>query len=207
MWPMSWLHQGLLFAHLVAFAVAVSAVLREDLRLCAGRAVFPSSLAATARIVGWALAALWASGLAMIGCEYLRDPAVFAVGPKLAAKLLVVVALTANGLALHTLVFPLLGRGSRPVRGDIGWLPLLLGAVSTTSWFYASFVGASRLVAARMTLRDFVLLYAASLVTGALVAVLVVRPRLLRETSNQRGRDRRSSPGSIRPSTSSLRIR
>ncbi len=183
MWQLSWIHQGLLFAHLVAFAVAVASVLREDLRLLAARGVSPSSLAATARIVGRALAVLWATGLAMIGCEYLRDPAAFTIGAKLAAKLLVVLALSANGLALHLLVFPSLARGPRPLRGDPGWLPLLLGAVSTTSWLYASFVGASRLVAARMTLRDFVLLYAALLFAGALGAMLVVRPRLSRGTA------------------------
>ncbi len=177
MWDLSWIHQGLLFAHLVAFAVAVSAVLREDLRLLGGGGIDASTLAATARTVSFALAALWSTGLAMIACEYCRDPDAFRLGAKLLAKLFVVVALTANGIALHLWVFPGLSRPAVRV-GDPGWLPLVLGAVSTTSWLYASFIGASRLIAARMSLADFVVLYAGLLSAALAVAVFVVRPRL-----------------------------
>lgn len=82
---LSWIHQGLFFAHLVAFAIAVSAVLREDMRLLGGGGIDPSLLARTARTVSRSLAALWATGLAMIACECLRAVmvVVFIVRPRL----------------------------------------------------------------------------------------------------------------------------
>ena len=44
-----------------------------------------------------------------------------------------------------------------------------LGAFSTTSWLYAAFIGLSRLVAASMSLADFMALYGLLLLAAATV--------------------------------------
>jgi hypothetical protein len=173
--PLSWLRQSVLFVHLLAFAVALGAVLREDAELLARRRVDVRRLARAARTLTVALAVLWASGLALIGLDIGFDPRAIAAAPKLAAKLVVVAILTANGVALHALAFPMLTR-----RGTRLALPLLLGAVSTASWLYASFVGASRLVAPWLSFADYMALYALLLAAAAAVALVVVGPRLRR---------------------------
>jgi hypothetical protein len=104
------LRQGVLFAHVVAFAIALSTVLRADAALMKARRLDADRLANTARIVTHALAALWATGLTLVALDVGLDVAAFKASPKLAAKLLVVSALTANGFALHALVFPMLSQ-------------------------------------------------------------------------------------------------
>ena len=139
----------MLFAHTVTFAIALSAVLREDLALIKARRVDPHRLVETMRTLTFALGALWVTGLALVSLEVGVDALALLASPKLAAKLFVVAALTANGLALHTLAFPLL-RGQR-IQGRFSLsLPVVLGAISTVSWLYASFIGVSRLIAPMM---------------------------------------------------------
>jgi Protein of unknown function (DUF3574) len=172
---LSLLRQGVLFAHLVAFAVALGAVLREDAALLARRRVDLRRIASSARTLTVALAVLWASGLALIGLDIGFDPRAIAAAPKLAAKLVVVAVLTGNGVALHALAFPMLRQRDPRLA-----LPLLLGAVSTTSWLYASFVGASRLVAPWLSFTHYMAMYALLLLVAAAVALIVVGPLLRR---------------------------
>ena len=175
------LQQGVLFAHVVAFAVALSAVLHEDIAILKARRVDAERLATAARTLSVALLALWASGLALVVCDIGLDVQALLARPKLAAKLVVVTALTANGLALHALALPVLRRlpvDAGPGAGTPPMLPLILGAVSTASWLYASFIGVSRLIAPWMRLADFLLIYAALLAGAIAVALLVVRPRM-----------------------------
>ena len=171
------LHQGLLFAHVVAFAIAFSAVAREDLALLRSGRVDLARLGATAQTLMLALFVLWVTGLALLSFDVGPDLREFIAHPKAVAKLLIVTALTANGLALHAVGLPMLRRsGGRCV----GVVPLILGAISSASWIGAAFTGVAREVAPAMSLADFVALYALLLTASLGIALLVVRPRIER---------------------------
>lgn len=173
------IHQGVLYLHLVAFAIAFSAVLREDLALLKARSIDLRRLTRTARTLTAALAALWLTGVGLLMFDFGTDWFAFVAAPKPMAKLLVVSALTANGMALHSLAFPRL-RGPRGGQAASAVLPVVLGATSSASWVYASFMGVARIVAPAMSLRDFMLLYLALLVATVGGALLFVWPRVAR---------------------------
>lgn len=173
------LHQAVLYAHLITFAIALSGVLRADLGLLRAQRLDSARLAATARLLAVALALLWLTGGALLVFDAGLDVHAWLTSPKTSAKLFVVAALTGNGLALHTLAFPRLRR-AQPGRVSKATLPLVLGAISTASWLFASFVGASRLIAPSMRLADFLLLYALVLVLAIVGALVFVRRRVER---------------------------
>lgn len=177
--PDSLIRQALLFAHLLAFAVAFATVLREDARLLRERRIEFDRLRAAARVLTWALALLWLSGLALVMLDTGADAARIAANPKLVAKLLVVSVLTANGMALHGLVFARLARA--PERDPLALaLPAVLGAVSSASWLCASFIGASRIIAPAMRLADYFALYALTLAAAVTAALWLGRRPALR---------------------------
>jgi hypothetical protein len=173
------LRQAVLFAHVVTFAIALSAVLRADVALMKAQRLDAGRLANTARIVTHALIGLWATGLLLVAFDVGLDLTAWKASSKLAAKLLVVSALTANGLALHALAFPLLTRPQPVARSGV-LLPVVLGAISTASWLYATFLGVSRLIAPSMSFASFMALYCVALTASIAVALVFVRPRVER---------------------------
>jgi hypothetical protein len=99
--------------------------------------------------------------------------------PKLLAKLIVDGAVTLNGILLHLVAFPMVtGKLQNPNKAAT--IATTLGAMSTTSWLYASFVAVSRIVAPYFSLYDFVILYFLVLAVAVPFAILVVRDRLRR---------------------------
>ena len=60
------------------------------------------------------------------------------------------------------------------------FVPVVLGAISTASWLYATFLGVSRLIAPSMSFTGFMALYCAVLTASIAVAVVFVRPRVER---------------------------
>jgi hypothetical protein len=165
--------QGPLFVHR-GFRDRPSAVLREDLAVIKAREVDMRRLADTARALTQALAILWATGLSLVALDVGLNLNALIASPKLAAKVFVVSALTANGLALHALaLLPVVQR--RSCRSVCAGRP---GAISTASWLFASFVGVSRVIAPSLTFSDFMALYGASLAGAISIAVLFVRFRL-----------------------------
>ena len=173
------LRQGVLFAHTLAFAIALSAVLREDIACFRARCFEAERLDESARTVAYALGVLWATGMALVAFDVGLDGWAHAASPKLVAKLVVVLALTANGLALHRLAFPRLRRQRMTDRSQL-FVPVALGAISTASWLYASFIGVSRWVAPLMSFVDFMALYGLVLVVAIAVGLLFIRPRIER---------------------------
>lgn len=137
------LHQGVLFAHVIAFAVTLSAVLREDLRWLLDRRIDVARLRRTTRTVTQGLVVLWATGLALWAIAVGQSPLPWAMTAKLGAKLVVVTLLTLNGWALHAWVFPML-QTERPADLLKRRLPAVLGAFSTASWVFASLMGVAR---------------------------------------------------------------
>jgi hypothetical protein len=171
--------QALVYAHIVAFALALTTILKEDVRFFRRERIDAASLLASAKLVKWLLLVLWATGIPMVIMDIGTDVSLLLSNSKLVAKLIVVAALTLNGILLHFIAFPILiGKAKNPTRGAT--IAATLGAVSTASWLYASFLGASRIVAPYFSLYDFVTLYLLVLAIAVLVAILVVRDRLER---------------------------
>jgi hypothetical protein len=176
--------QALLYGHIIAFALALTSIIKEDVRLLRAKRIDSASLYATAKSVKWLLLALWITGVPMAVMDVKADFSLLLASPKLLAKLIVVVALTANGFMLHLVAFPLItGRAQNPNKAAT--IAATLGAVSTTSWFYASFVAVSRMVAPYFSVYDFVLLYLLALAIAVSLAILIIRGRfkLLLESS------------------------
>jgi hypothetical protein len=162
-----------------AFAIAFSAVVREDIAMVKAQQIDMQRLSETAQTLTGALIVLWLTGLTLIGFAIGIDPDALMARPKLLAKLLVVIALTANGVALHAFAFPRLGQRGIQQRPNVV-MPIVLGAISTASWLYASFIGVARVIAPSMSLQDFMTWYAALLLVAITVGLVFVRPRVLR---------------------------
>ncbi len=102
--------------------------------------------------------ALLASGLAMVAIAVITSAPPWLPSAKLPAKLIVVGALTPNGWALHAWVFPRL-RGAAVHIDHRLWPAAALGAISSASSLYASFVGVARVVSPWLSLAAFMALY------------------------------------------------
>jgi hypothetical protein len=169
--------QALLYGHIIAFALALATVIKEDVNLLRAKRIDSASLHATASLVKWLLLALWFTGAPMVMMDIGTDVSLLLGMPRLLTKLIVVGALTLNGILLHFVAFPMVaGKPDNPNKAAT--IAATLGAVSTTSWLYASFVAVSRIVAPYFSLQDFVMLYLLALAIAVSFAILVVRSRL-----------------------------
>jgi hypothetical protein len=113
----------------------------------------------------------------MVMMEIGTDVSLLLDKPRLLAKLIVVGALTLNGILLHLVALPMVtGKPENPNKAAT--IVATLGAVSATSWLYASFVAVARIVAPYFSLYDFVMLYLLALALAVSFAILVVRKRL-----------------------------
>lgn len=169
------IRQALLFLHLIAFAFAIVTVLKEDFSLLRASRIDPIALHATGKLTVMLLGLLWVTGLMLVGLDTGFNPTVLASKPKLATKLTVLLVLTINGVLLHWLAFPKLTEPQRSVRGAAIFCSVL-GAISSVTWMFASFVGVARLIAPAMTYKGFLSLYGISVLAGLVVALVVVRP-------------------------------
>jgi len=165
--------QVLLFGHIIAFALALATIIKEDARLLWAKRIDSASLLSTAKLVKWLLLALWLTGAPMVLLDIGADVSLLLAKPKLATKLIVVGMLTLNGLLLHFVAFPMVTNPKNPKKTAL--VAATLGAVSTASWIYASFVGTSRIVAPHLSLQDFLVLYVLTLALAVSFALLIVR--------------------------------
>ena len=150
--------QALLYGHIIAFALALATIIKEDARLVRAMRIDSASLHATAKLVKWLLVALWVTGIPMVMMDTGNDVGLLLDKPKILTKLIVVAALTLNGIVLHFVAFPMLtGKSQNPNKAAT--IAATLGAVSTASWLYASFVGVARIVTPYLSLHNFVILY------------------------------------------------
>lgn len=169
--------QLLLFIHLMVFAIAIAEILREDWRLFRSEQIDTEMLNTTSRNIKFLLVGLWASGIALVWFRTGSELQSLLADPKFHAKILVVSVLTINGLLLHLIAFPLL-RGEIEIRSGSAMLLSVLGAISTTSWLVAGFIGTSRIIAPHLSFSMFIGLYEIALISGLLTAMVFVRPRL-----------------------------
>lgn len=170
----------LLFVHVVAFAVALGCVLREDAKLLSAQPLDASSLRTAARLVRFTLIVLWASGAALVLIDTGGDLSLVADSAKLLAKLTVVTTLTLNGVALHYLAFPALFAPARS-RQEAAAIAAVLGSVSAVSWLWATLLGILHGAARGWSYSDLVLPYLGALAVTAAGALVLVRPRIVRK--------------------------
>src|SRR5439155_26181407 len=168
--------QTLLYGHIVAFALALATIIKEDVHLLRAKRIDSASLHATSNLVKWLLLALWVTGVPMVMMDIGTDVSLLLGKPKLITKLIVVGVLTLNGILLHLVAFPMV-TGSPKNPNKVVTIAVTLGAVSATSWLYVSFLGVARLVAPYFSLYDFVILYLLALTIAVSFASLVVRTR------------------------------
>ena len=126
------------------------------------------------------LTLLWVTGLAIIYLDTGFDPAILAEKPKLLLKLMCVVVLTANGMVLHHISFPVLIKA-----GPLStWESIFLactGALSTSHWLMAAFIGIARPLG-RIPIESLATFYGAICLATLLVSLMcsaTIRRRLL----------------------------
>src|SRR5258707_15185743 len=100
--------QVLLYGHIIAFALAVATTIKEDVHLLGAKLIDSASLLASAKLVKWLLLALWVTGVPMVMMDIGTDVSLLLGKPKLLAKVIVVGALTLNGILLHLVAFPMI---------------------------------------------------------------------------------------------------
>jgi hypothetical protein len=171
------------YAHLLCFAFAFGLIVRSDWQLFRQRhqalsADIIKHLAELAHLVSLCLAGLWISGIALLVIGYSDDGMHYLMNQKLWVKGVVVIAMTINGWALHTLGLPKLKPGvciSRLPSAEKGRL-LLLGGLSAASWMYASFLGVARVLNHKASFQSCLCGYLAVIGGCLLVSWITHRP-------------------------------
>lgn len=140
----------LVFAHFVASAVALAAILRADflILLRFNSVLSPKACAriqGVKSVVGVALAVLWLTGIAICLQGYLNGPA-YLMNQKLWMKVAVVLTLSMNGWFLHRYAFKFIRPGVCLADALPRHRVLLtsMASLSSGSWLFACFLGIAR---------------------------------------------------------------
>ncbi len=141
----------LVYAHLLAACVSVGILVLQDSALAKSRGKAMSmaaikDLTKAAEIMFVALVVLWITGLTLVLLGYLENPQQYLMNEKLWAKFTVVSVLTLNGILLHYFSFPRVTcrRGLLGLSKLEQNLVAATGAISTTSWLFACYLGIAR---------------------------------------------------------------
>ncbi len=138
-----WLRIALVYSHLILCAFAITAVLKTDIKIVLGD-YSRAEIGRAATGIACLLLGLWATGLAIIYIDTGFNPEVLLTKSKLVLKLVCVATLTANGYILHWLSFPILMDNNGKVTRGESVLLVMTGALSTSHWMLAAFVGLSQ---------------------------------------------------------------
>ncbi len=138
-----WIRIGLVYSHLGLCIFAISSILKTDVALFFGN-VTREQLSATAKSISVLLLFLWATGLAIIYIDTGFQLSVLVTKSKLLIKLMCVGMLTLNGLVLHHISFPVLTNSAGSMSRSESVLLVVTGALSTSHWLLAAFVGMSK---------------------------------------------------------------
>jgi len=186
---MEFLRLGVVYVHLVACCVAIGLVLTSDIAMVRDmlkrKALTDhdhAHMESLQRSVVWALIALWVTGAAIIGIDYLDKGMQYFMNPKLQAKVIIVMMLTYNGILLHRLVLPALQKAGSLL--NLGFsarmMALFCGSLSAVSWMYAAMLGVGRPLAWKYSLSELLMAYPALIVLG-FVTMLVLTQRAKRQ--------------------------
>jgi len=182
---MEFLRLGVVYVHLVACCVAIGLVLTSDIAMVRDlfkRKTFTehdnAHMESLQKSVSVALIALWVTGAAIIGIDYLDKGMNYFMNPKLQAKVIIVALLTYNGVVLHRLVLPALQKAGSLL--NLGFsarmTALFCGSLSAVSWMYAAMLGVGRPLAWKYSLTELLMAYPVLIALGFL-AMLVLTQR------------------------------
>jgi hypothetical protein len=147
---------GLVYLHLIACCVALGLVLKSDAVMVwdmlrgdqAATAAHLRQMDGLKTVVMVALGVLWATGASICALDAIGKGGGlhYFANPKLQTKILIVAALTLNGVVLHNLVLPSLQKAGSMLRlrGSQLLTACFAGSVSGVSWLYAAFFGVGR---------------------------------------------------------------
>lgn len=161
----------LIYGHLLLCSFAITMVLYTDLRIAAG-SFTRQGLKQAAHLITWILFWLWMTGLAIIYLDTGFDPEILATKSKLLLKLLTVVVLTINGIVLHKISFPVI-LDSEHLRLRESILLAVTGALSTSHWLLAAFVGVAKPFG-RIPLESLLIFYAFYCSVTILIALVLI---------------------------------
>lgn len=137
-----WARLSLVYLHLLSSAFALALVFSADWRVLKG-SFSTEELKDTTDHTVIMLALLWITGALLVQHDTGMDLAVMAELSKLQLKLIVVVALTINGILLHFVSFPLIIQ-ARTLTIFESLVLSVSGGISTSHWLLAAFVGVAR---------------------------------------------------------------
>lgn len=187
--PTDWARLSLVYVHLLSCAFALVLVLGADWRVATGSFTI-DLLRRTAHWTTFVLAALWLTGLALVYLDTGMDPEVLVTMPKLLLKLITVTMLTANGVVLHFISFPLIARTGRLTLLQSLALAIT-GALSTSHWLLAAFVGVARPLEQWPfeTLMSGYVIYCLATLCVAVLSTTEIRRRLSSRSGKTRASD------------------
>ncbi|CAD5110188.1 hypothetical protein [Zestomonas carbonaria] len=179
---MDLVRMGIVYAHLIACCVAIGMVIVSDFsmikKLIGGGSSTQDSdhLAKLKDTVLIALAALWITGLMIIGLDVSIKGMEYFLNPKLQAKILIVTLLTINGFALHQFVMPAMEKAGCILKmaPNARTLAIFAGTVSGVSWLYAALLGIGRPLAWKYSLHELLIAYPLLIAAGFTMMVLLV---------------------------------
>lgn len=169
--------QIFLLAHLLFFGYAFFLITRSDWKVFIHKEIDLDEIKQTSKLVTILLAGLLITGAGLIYITSGFDWQKIYANPKVFTKIIVVAVMCLNAVALHKFSLPALG-SNKNATGHYSSLIAITGAVSAVSWFYAAFVGASRVVLPIMSFSGYISLYIFLLVIGIIVALFMVRPTI-----------------------------
>ncbi len=135
----------LIYSHLLFFGTAISTVLWSDIHIMKGE-LDSVALKTVGRITTYLFMGLWITGLLITYMDTGFDPVVLAQKSKLLMKFTVVISLSINGLVLHYICFSILSDESLLSNSNAIILSIC-GALSTSHWLLAAFVGSATMLA------------------------------------------------------------
>ncbi|GAB3630586.1 hypothetical protein PTE30175_03233 [Pandoraea terrae] len=185
---MEFVRLGIVYFHLIACCVAVGLVLTSDLRMIRqlwtgdyGNQHDADELTGLQSTISKALIVLWITGAAIIWIDVAAKSFTYFNNPKIQAKIGMVVLLTLNGVALHSVVMPALKRVGSLLRLTFSarMLAIFSGAISAVSWFYAALLGVGRPLAWKYSLVQLLAAYPFLVAAGfIMMAALTARAKI-----------------------------
>lgn len=170
---------GIVFIHLMAPAAAFAGSAVGDVAIFY-RPIDLRLLQLSRKLVLYSLAFSWITCLSIIAIYFDLSPSALIYFPKIMAKLLIVLLLSANGFMLHYIAFPRLEAFANDCCGGGADCPLVLGAVCPGTGLFAMFIGVSKVAAPLLGSTGYMFLYVLVVFGAIIVALLFVKPLLQR---------------------------
>lgn len=201
--PTDWIRMLLVFLHLLCCVFALALILSADWQIFKGD-MSPDMLKRIAHRASALLGLLWCTGIMLIFHDTRFDVSLIAQLNKLQLKLVVVTALTINGLLLHAVSFPLAIKQRKLTLLEALVLSVS-GSVSTSHWLLAAFVGIARPLAQwpLSTLMSAYALFTAGVVVAGIVLSPLVRKQL---NANQRVPNQMPEHGTRTPARETVTV-